>query len=593
MSRKGKRRSRNIFNSVPLSIPKKNAFNLSHDVKLTCEMGELVPFLCEPVLPNDTFKVSSEHLIKFAPLVAPIMSNVDVYVHYFFVPTRLLWDDWETFITGSDDGEKLPDDELPAYPLNKVNGTIIDYYFEQYNNSRQRLFGIGTLADYLGFQTLNTAPRDSYVTPYPLDDMPFRVYHKIFDDYYRDENLQDKTFTPEWRKQGYNSAWTNQSPSVISDRYVRLHKRAWKKDYFTSALPFAQKGDDVLLPLQGSADISPTSQTYIGSLTRNTPSLGDFVTGSPISGSSDQPVRAYGSGGASGTKAALHLTNVDGTTTSMSFDPSNFHTIFNMQGIADRLSVDLSTASATTIRELRRAYAAQRFLERRAIGGTRYIEQNLSMFGARSSDGRLQRAEFLGGSKQPLVVSQVLQTSQTTTGDDASPLGQPAGNAQSIGGNFAFSRTFSEYGYIMGIMSVMPKADYMSGIPRKYLRSDPYDYYWPQFARIGEQPIYNQELYFDITSSQSNNEGTFGYTPRYAEYRFNNNRVCGDFKDTLSAWTLARSFDKIPALNSSFIQCNPSSRIWAYENDDFSHLWVQIALNIKALRPIPKYGEAL
>lgn len=249
-----------------------------------------------------------------------------------------------------------------------------------------------------------------------------------------------------------------------------------------------------------------------------------------------------------------------------------------------------SGASEGTIRELRRAFAAQKFLERRAIGGTRYNEMIRSFFGVVTSDARIQRAEFLGGMKQPVVISQILQTSEST---ETSPLGQPAGNAVSAGGKYVFDRTFEEYGFVIGIMSVMPRAEYMNGIPRKYQRKDVYDYYWPQFARIGEQPIYNSELYFDPAAQESVNSATFGYTPRYAEYRFCNNRIHGDFKDTLSFWHLGRSFDSTPSLNGSFISCRPSTRIYAYEGQEYNHLWCDIHFNIKSLRPLPKYGESI
>lgn len=183
---------------------------------------------------------------------------------------------------------------------------------------------------------------------------------------------------------------------------------------------------------------------------------------------------------------------------------------------------------------------------------------------------------------------------QTSEGTASSPLGTPAGNAVSAGGKYIFDRSFEEYGWIIGLMSIMPKPDYIQGIPKMFLRRDIYDYYWPQFAKIGEQPIENQELYFSPTST--NNDGTFGYTPRYAEYRFRNNRVCGDFKDTLKFWTLARDFDAPQALNHSFVECNPSDRIFAVSDaasSGYNHLWCEIGLNVKSLRPLPKYGESM
>lgn len=559
----------NLFNSIPLLKPKRNAFNLSHSVKLTMEMGQLVPFYVQDVLPSDRLRVSATNLIKFAPLIAPILSEVDVYMHFFFVPTRLIWDSWEDFITGSHKGKKLPEDSMPQMPRWIFLRNFVNQAITNPLESEPSPLQHGSLADYLGFQTFKKGTSFDHVnTHYYVDQLPFRAYRKIYNDWYRDENLQDYE-DEDWFSESGDVSVNDSNFQDVSHQ-MRLENRAWRKDYFTSALPFAQKGDDVLIP--GGISVDPGSQLFIQGTGGLSLSSGSVPTNQylDVTARFNDPKSGdlyvdNGNGKVSATYQSLSL-----------LSGSQFNEFAN------------SGASEGTIRELRRAMAAQRFLERRAVGGTRYIEQIRAFFGVKSSDARLQRSQFLGGCKNPVVVSQVLQTSETT---QSSPLGQPAGNAVSAGGKYIFDHTFEEYGYVIGLISVVPRADYIQGIPKMYLRRDVYDFYFPQFAKIGEQPIENQELYFDPTSV--NNDKTFGYTPRYAEYRFRNNRVCGDFRDSLKFWTLARDFDRTQNLNSQFITCDPSTRIFAYENSDFHHLWCEIGLNVKSLRPLPKYGEQL
>lgn len=550
-----------IFNSVQTVVPKKNKFKLGHNVKLTFEMGQLIPFYVQDVLPNDSIKLSVQNLIRFAPLLAPIMSEVDVYIHFFYVPYRLIWTKWEDFITGAHNGKILTPDEVPSLPVYRFMAGGLSWA----TNDTMAPYGeIGCLRhrgllDYLGFQSYKE--RWNQGGTYEVDALPIRAYQKIWSDWYKDENLtyEFDDFEDVFNSSGgVNIDSTSPNPTVFTEM-LRLRRRAWKKDYFTSALPFAQKGDDVLIPSgSGTGSLSRVSNLQGDFLQNRVPKEDSAVFTSPALGNS------------------LSFFAQDSTN-------SNSNIRLNL----DNLNVNVDVASDATIRELWRAIAAQKFLQRRAVGGSRYIEQNLAFFGARSSDARLQRSEFLGGCKNPVVVSQLLQTSQTTEGN---PLGTPAGNAVSAGGDFICKRTFEEYGFVMGILSVMPKADYIQGIPKMFLRRDPYDFYWPQFAKIGEQPIQNQELFFSPLPNNTN-EDTFGYTPRYAEYRFRNNRVCGDFKDTLKFWTLARDFDSVPNLNQSFIECNPSKRIFAVEDTDFSHLWAELSIQADMLRPLPKYGE--
>lgn len=590
-----------IFNSYMGVVPKKNKFNLSHTHKYTANMGWLVPVMVQDVLPNDSAQCSVSSLIRFAPLLAPMLSEVDVYFHAFFVPERIVWHGAEDFFTGSHNGKQLGSMDIPQRPRLSASGpdaiAVCNSSHQPDAFSVPNLFGLGSLADYLGFQTAVT---NNGLNPdtfgFDVDQMPFRVYQRIWNDYYRDENLTyGDTLNPtlsDWDLVWQSSGTKPLFDWLVSDtteggegfdvdagiELMKLRRRSWKKDYFTSALPWPQKGEDVLIPAINSIpsvinlnqNLQYNAFTNIG----NTPIPSD----SPLKTTNIDVVNP-GSGISVGTNpTASSVSNIG-------INP--YHLYINGTRLND--SIDYGT-----IRDLRRAMAAQRFLERKAVGGSRYQEQNLAFFGIKGSDARLQRAEFLGGVKNPVVVSQLLQTSEST---DHSPLGQPAGNAVSAGNGFLFKRTFEEYGWIMVIASVMPKADYMTGTPRMYLRKDVYDFYWPQFAKIGEQPIFNQELFTNHNVSESDskswNNQTFGYTPRYAEYRFKNNSVSGDFRGSLSFWTLARNFDEssLPKLNGSFVECKPSNRIFAVETESYHHLWCECAFDFRMLRPIPKYAE--
>lgn len=560
----------NIFNSIRVSKPKRTKFNLSHDVKLSCNMGQLVPFLCEPVVPGDTWKGNSEILIRFAPLKAPVMHRVNVYTHFFFVPTRLLWSHFEDFITGGESGKLSP-----SYPR-------LAFFADA--GRRKQFWANGSLADYLGFPTGVVNPGSaSPLSPASIngiDALPFRAYQLIWNEYYRDQNLQDEVdIMKDFDGQ------TNDETKV--QQLLTLRYRCWHKDYFTSALPWPQRGDDVMLPLTGDAKINGLGDATVvvdrwsmnGEIDPMVGGRLGYQAESFLNGVSSGPIQMIQeSGGGSDSHAQALLTG------DVSFDKGNEPT------------VDLSNVNAATINELRRAVAAQRFLETGARGGARYIEQIMAYFGVKSSDARLQRPEYLGGGKTPVVVSDVLQTSETT---DSSPQAQPAGNAVSVGRSNSFKRFFEEHGYVIGIMSVMPVTAYQQGIPRKYSKFDRLDYFWPQFAHLGEQEIRQTELYIGDQIDDSNNfvfdpdkAATFGYAPRYAEYKFINSSVHGDFRDSLNFWHMGRIFGNSPNLNGEFVTFQPGteSRVFAVEDTEVDKLWVNIRNNINAVRPMPKYG---
>lgn len=515
-----------IFTSVRVPRRKRNTFNLSHGAKLSCNMGQLVPFVCEEVLPGDTWKMSTESLVRFAPLVAPIMANVQVYTHFFFVPNRLIWDNWEKFITSAPNAQ-----DIPVHP------------FVTFSSPQS----IGSLVDYLGLPT-------GVSNIGKVSSLPFRAYQLIYNEYYRDQNVEDELKIP--RGDGSDDA------SGVWDVLGTLRNRCWKKDYFTSALPFVQRGPEATLPLGGEAPVSIQAG-------------GPFVLKQDLSiGSSGIPLQAASTGVSNYPSSKGY------------FSPGTAGDQDSTYAFGLKAKADLSEASAVSINELRRANALQKWLEISARVGARYKEQLLGFFGVVSKDARLQRPEYLGGGVSPVVVSEVLQTSSTS---ETSPQANMAGHAISAGTTYQFKKYFTEHGYLIGIMSVIPDATYQQGIPKRFLHLDNMDYAFPQFAHLGEQPILNKELYV----GESDNEAVFGYTPRYAEYKYEPSRVHGDFRTTLNFWHLGRIFANRPGLNADFMHVNPADleRVFAVnDKGDTQKLWIQMYNHCYAKRVLPKYG---
>lgn len=506
---------KNIFNSVQMTKPNRNRFDLSHDIKLSCDMGYLVPNMCIEAIPGDKFSIGCDSLLRFAPLVAPMMHRVDVSMHYFFVPNRLIWPGWEDFITNT-----IVGGGIPAPPTFQIGAT-----------NWKELF------DYFGIME----PPVGYAADEVVSALPFAAYQMIYNEFYRDQNLIAEV--PFELTDGDN---TSNGDLTI------LRKRAWEHDYFTSALPFAQKGPDVAIP------------------------LGDVQLVDPADRTSMKWQNAIGGGSGAGTikSAALSsdviIDNGGGPTPPTFLDPNG------------NLEVD-----ATTINDLRRAFRLQEWLEKQARGGSRYVENILSHFGVRSSDKRLQRPEYITGVKSPVIVSEVLNTSDTAS----APQGNMAGHAVSVQQGKSGSYYCEEHGFIIGIMSVMPKTAYQQGIPKHFLKTtSPFDYFWPAFANIGEQEIQNRELMAYLATPSG--DGTFGYIPRYSEYKFQMNRIAGDFRDQLDFWHLARQFNtaSAPALNQSFIECDPDQRIFAVTASPVHSIYANVLHKISASRLLPKYG---
>lgn len=549
----------NIFNSIRLKRPKRNVFNLSYENKLTMNMGELVPIMCMPIVPGDKFRVNTEALVRLAPLVAPMMHRVNVYTHYFFVPNRLVWSEWEDFITKGIDGEDAP--VLPCFELGS----------SWPGNVRNQVIN-GSLWDYLGLPSARSigdsaVVEDANGVDYPsgfrVSSLPFRAYQLIYNEYYRDQNLTESVDIP--LKSGIENDWND------IKRLLALRRRAWEKDYFTSALPWLQRGPEVTVPLNGGrSGIDVYYQGAGASAQQWKDADGRTWTGSSVY---DGTFIAK-PGDSTGLSAQFVGTQQLGNR-APELDPNG------------TLKVDLDEAGVS-IQDLRTSNALQRWFERNARGGSRYIEQILAHFGVRSSDARLQRPQFLGGGKMPIAVSEVLQTSST---DATSPQANMAGHGISAGVNNGFKHYFEEHGYVIGLMSIMPRTGYQQGVPRDFTKFDNMDFYFPEFAHLSEQEIKNKELY--VSNDPTYNEGTFGYTPRYAEYKYHESEAHGDFRGNMSFWHLNRIFSEKPNLNTKFVECNPSNRVFATSQTQDDKFWVQIYQDVKALRLMPKYGTPM
>lgn len=516
----------NIFTTERVKKVRSNYFDLSHDVKLTTKFGRLTPILVQEVLPNDRFDIRTETVIRLAPMLAPVMHRINAYVHYFFVPNRILWSEWEDFITGGRDGQSNP-------PLPRLSSLSVEV-------------PVSSLGDYLGLPA-GDGVNELYSEDYHL--LPVAAYYKIYHDYYKDQNVDSSEFIP--LVSGADSS-NNAYISLITEP---PKQRAWRHDYFTSALPFAQRGDQVEIPFEinGYANVIYDTGVNVGS-----DSTVDLDNGGPVTA------------------------NVENVNTGQS-------------GGLNRLRADFSDAdvgSSGNITELRRAIKLQEFFEKLARTGSRYFEVLRAFFGQRNLDARLDRAEYIGGQKQPIQVSEVLQTSE---GTETSPQGQMSGHGISASMGKKNYYKCSEHGYIIGLLSVMPETAYSQGIPRHYSRLDRFDYYWPQFAHIGEQAIMNKELYNSDDAEERN--GTFGYIPRYSEYRYTPSRYSGQYRDTLDYWHLGRKFDSTPNLNEDFIYLNDSSltRIFAVDDgyDTPDYLWLHAYNSVKARRPIAKFGSPM
>jgi hypothetical protein len=493
-----------------MPLPKRSKFNLSHHKLLSCGMGTLVPIGCVEALPGDTFRHHTSALVRTSPLLAPVMHPVDVRIHHFFVPTRLIWKDFPDFITGGSDGND--DTEFPTITMNDSNT------------------GDSSLADYLGVPQIDSGTGDVSVSA-----LPFRAYNLIFNEFYRDQDLVDE-----------RALSTGNGVDTTTD-ISSLAKVGWEKDYFTSSRPWSQKGDDVVVPIGDTAPI-----VGIGK------SDGNFPAG---------PVSVTETGG--NTTSYTNAISANGAS-SVYFEGDA------STGGELQIQADLSSATGVDVNDLRLAFAVQRMKEARAKYGSRYTEY-LSYLGVNAQDKRLQRPEYLGGGKQTIQFSEVLQTAEGTD-----PVGDLKGHGISALRTNKYQRFVPEHGFIMSFISVRPKTMYMQNLPRMYSKRTKEEFFQKELQLVGQQIIKNREVY--VNSSAAGD--TFGYQDRYDEYRKVPSTISGEFKSSLNHWHMARDFASEPGLNSTFVECTPTDRIYASTSTD--PLWIMCNHSMVARRLLIK-----
>lgn len=530
------------FSLMPTANIQRSSFNRDHNFKTTFDAGKLIPFYCDEVLPGDTVNLNVTSLCRLATPIVPLMDNIYLDTFFFFVPNRLVWNNFQKFMGEQEDP-----------------GDSTDYLIPQLFSSDSEV-EVDSVLDYFGFPLGDIYGSEN--NKLNASALPLRALCLIWNEWFRDENLQDSIKINKSDSSGYTTD-VDSLPNGLFNLSDSCLPRGKRHDYFTSALPWPQKGDSVDIPLGTSSPV--------------------YISGDP----SDVRLPIYNE-----VTTKYHIGSLD-------FDPSVNHVTpqrhpayftdwgsWSGEATDTHMFADLTKATAATINTLRQAFAVQRLLERDTYG-TRYTEILLSHFGVRSPDARLQRPEYLGGDSTPFNINPVTQTSST---DNTTP----QGNLSAFGVNGAhyhgFTKSFVEHGYIIGLLCVRADLNYQQGLERMWSRKTRFDFYWPELAHLGAQAVLNKEIYAQGTAED---DDVFGYQERFAEYRYKPNYVTGKFRSTyaqsLDSWHLAQNFESLPTLSSDFIIENPPfDRVIAVPSEPqfiidcfFRENWV---------RPIPIYG---
>ena len=515
------------FSMIPRAEIPRSKFNAQKTLKTAFDAGNLVPIFVDEVLPGDSFNCRMTAFTRLATPLFPVMDNMYLDTFFFFVPNRLVWSNWQRFM-----GERDPNPD-----------SSIDYTIPTMTSPTGG-YAVNSLQDYMGLPTAGQVDAASTVTHSALFT---RAYNLIWNEWFRDENLQ-------------NSVTVDKGDGPDTYTNYSLLRRGKRHDYFTSALPWPQKGDAVTLPLGDKAYLA----TDIAADTQ-------FAISAPNISTADFKLLNAGAG-------IVSVTHGGGS------------------GITDasrQMYADLSTATAATINSIRNSFQVQRLLERDARGGTRYTEIVRSHFGVISPDARLQRPEYLGGGSAPIVINPIAQQSATAVTGSDTPLGTLGAVGTGLADGHGFSQSFTEHGIIIGFASVRADLTYQQGLHRMYSRSTRYDFFFPVFSHLGEQAIENREIYCDGTS---NDDGVFGYQERWAEYRYKPSQVTGYMRSTsagtLDAWHLAQNFGSVPTLNATFIEDNPPvDRVVAVGSEANGKQFIFDAFfNVDMARPMPMYS---
>lgn len=528
------RSTQHLFSQIPSTQIPRSVFDRSHGYKTTFNSGYLVPFYVDEVLPGDSFKLTATLFARLATPIVPFMDNLYLETFFFFVPNRLVWDNWQKF-----NGEQKNPNDPTDFLIPTVSGT----------NVRNQ-----TLWDYFGLPT-------NVSKALKVNALPFRAYNLIFNEWFRDENLQESLKVP-----------TTDGPDVLAD--YNLVRRGKRHDYFTSCLPWPQKGPGVEISIGGSADVSIPAGNNLGQIALN---QNGALTVFPYA-----KTYRLDTGSRSNVIDSFYLQGSEGSEPGPSSFVNVGVTIPALTGTAN-----LSSATPISINDLRQAFQVQKLYERDARGGTRYTEILRSHFGVISPDARLQRPEYLGGSSARISINPVQQTSAT---NETTPQGNLAAFGVVSDSFHGFSKSFVEHGYVFGFVNVRADLTYQQGLNRMWSRQGRFDFYWPVLAHLGEQAVLNKEIYAQGTDDD---DKVFGYQERYAEYRYYPGQVTGKFRSTdpqpLDSWHLAQKFSSLPTLSPQFIQDNPPvERVVAVTSEP--QFLFDSYIRLKCARPMPVYS---